>query len=31
MTHPYDKVYLSEVIEEQGKFFERNRSVNSTS
>ena len=23
MTHPYDKVYLSEVIEEQGKFFER--------
>ena len=23
MTHPYDKVYLSEVVEEQGKFFER--------
>ena len=23
MEHPYDKVYLSDVIEEQGKFFER--------
>lgn len=23
MEHPYDRVYLADVIEEQGKFFER--------